>query len=794
MPTLIDGAGGGKRLGACLDSCHLLASGYDIRTAEGLSDVLDDFDRVVGLDRLGTLHVNDSKTPLGSNVDRHINLGDGELGRKGCAAFLSEPRFEGLPCVFEGPGAFGKGVEKADIDNAWKLRKQGLRRAQEVTVRPARPEDVDAVLALWGGARSAHAVTEDTPERVAALLRAGALLVAEVDGEVVGAVIAAFDGWRGNFYRLAVAPAHRRRGIAARLVAAGEERLRGGRRAARHGAGARSTTRSRAGSGRRPATPPTRSWAGWCGRSRRGGAIRLGIADHLGWAIAVTVSAEHEVVDRRRIALIEPGISPAPLHYESARLDVAATAALVAEARVSIARAASAELDDLAAALPAPVLSISLRTWPHDFPDDIAVQRRAPYESRADAIMYRQELSELAHARDWEIHLYDAKAIEGQAAVMLGERAGEVLHGPRATLGPPWTRDHRVALAAAIVAGERSLAAGGGQQRDDHVADRRRDAVARAAPGDDAVAGVPLERAAGFAVGEDRGAGVVRQRGEPARSSSATRVREVGALGAGDGERLARERAGEALRRRGGRTSPARRPVSAIRPATALTASLRQAWVTKSSASSTPSSRAATASAAGSARQNEARRSLTTRTWPGPTTSVASQTTAGRTVAPRHVAARQLALLDAVLEHGDDRLRAGRARQEPARASVWCALTASSTTSACHGTAAGSVSTGPGTTSSPTTSRSSGVRPHSTQLGAGALRPSRPRPRRSRPGRRPRRGSRSRGDGRRRGPEQVVELGAERAVAAGDLVASPNRRQRTPARVCISSTNSASPG
>jgi deoxyribonuclease-4 len=127
LAALIEGAGGGKRLGACLDSCHLLASGYDIRTAEGLGDVLDEFDHVVGLDRLGTLHVNDSKTPLGSNVDRHINLGDGELGRKGCAAFLSEPRFERLPCIFEGPGASGKAVEKPDIDNAWKLRKQGLR-------------------------------------------------------------------------------------------------------------------------------------------------------------------------------------------------------------------------------------------------------------------------------------------------------------------------------------------------------------------------------------------------------------------------------------------------------------------------------------------------------------------------------------------------------------------------------------------------------------------------------------------------------------------------------------------
>jgi deoxyribonuclease IV len=127
LATLIDGAGGGPRLGACLDSCHLLASGYDIRTAEGLASVIDEFDRVVGCDRLGSLHVNDSKTPLGSNVDRHINLGEGELGRKGCAAFLSEPRFEGLPCVFEGPGAAGKAVDKADIDNAWKLRKQGLK-------------------------------------------------------------------------------------------------------------------------------------------------------------------------------------------------------------------------------------------------------------------------------------------------------------------------------------------------------------------------------------------------------------------------------------------------------------------------------------------------------------------------------------------------------------------------------------------------------------------------------------------------------------------------------------------
>ena len=181
--------------------------------------------------------------------------------------------------------------------------------------------------------------------------------------------------------------------------------------------------------------------------------MRLGIADHLGWAVAVTVSEHHEVVDRRRIELIEPGLSPAPIHYESARLDVAATTALVAKVRASVVRAASAALDEIAGALPAPVVSISLRAWPLDFPDDIAVQRRVPYEARADAIMYRQELSEVAHARGWEVRLYDPKAVVGQAAGRLGERADDVLEGPRATLGPPWTKDHRTALAATIVAG-----------------------------------------------------------------------------------------------------------------------------------------------------------------------------------------------------------------------------------------------------------------------------------------------------------------------------------------------------
>ncbi len=180
--------------------------------------------------------------------------------------------------------------------------------------------------------------------------------------------------------------------------------------------------------------------------------VRVGIADHFGWAVAVTASAEHEVVDRRRLELVEPGVTPAPMHYDSGRLDVEATTALVASVRASVERASAEALDRLAAALPAPVESISLRVWPADFPTDVSVLRRAPYEARADAVMYRQVVAAQAEARGWRVHTYRAADVLGRAAAVLGARADDVLNGPKAQLGPPWTKDHRVALAATVVA------------------------------------------------------------------------------------------------------------------------------------------------------------------------------------------------------------------------------------------------------------------------------------------------------------------------------------------------------
>lgn len=105
---------------------------------------------------------------------------------------------------------------------------------EAITVRMSRQDDVGPVLELWGRERSGHASTPDRPEDVERLIddSQAALLVAERDGEIVGALIAAWDGWRGNMYRLAVGEGHRREGIGIALTRAGEEYLygRGARR------------------------------------------------------------------------------------------------------------------------------------------------------------------------------------------------------------------------------------------------------------------------------------------------------------------------------------------------------------------------------------------------------------------------------------------------------------------------------------------------------------------------------------------------------------------------------------
>ena len=127
LADLIELAGGGPRLGLCIDTCHLHASGFDMRSEEGITSMLDELDSEVGLDRLSYLHVNDSRDERGSNRDRHENLGKGKIGRAAFRTFLSEPRLAGVPAVLETPGPDKKGTDRAEVLLAKRLRNEGLK-------------------------------------------------------------------------------------------------------------------------------------------------------------------------------------------------------------------------------------------------------------------------------------------------------------------------------------------------------------------------------------------------------------------------------------------------------------------------------------------------------------------------------------------------------------------------------------------------------------------------------------------------------------------------------------------
>jgi deoxyribonuclease-4 len=126
LAALLEGAGADDRLGVCLDSCHLFASGYDIRSPAEMARLLRECTRKLGRGRVRSLHLNDSQTPLGANRDRHANIGQGELGEGGCAAFLSPPSLAGVPCVLETPGKDRKGPSAAEVALAFELRERGL--------------------------------------------------------------------------------------------------------------------------------------------------------------------------------------------------------------------------------------------------------------------------------------------------------------------------------------------------------------------------------------------------------------------------------------------------------------------------------------------------------------------------------------------------------------------------------------------------------------------------------------------------------------------------------------------
>jgi deoxyribonuclease-4 len=127
LAAMIDGARGHPRLGVCLDTCHLLASGYDICSADGYAATFRAFARIVGFDRLRAFHLNDSKRPLGSRVDRHEHIGDGCLGLEPFARLVNDRRFRDLPMLLETPKGEGKATgpivpDPLDMKNLGVLR------------------------------------------------------------------------------------------------------------------------------------------------------------------------------------------------------------------------------------------------------------------------------------------------------------------------------------------------------------------------------------------------------------------------------------------------------------------------------------------------------------------------------------------------------------------------------------------------------------------------------------------------------------------------------------------------
>src|SRR6516225_12466013 len=184
--------------------------------------------------------------------------------------------------------------------------------------------------------------------------------------------------------------------------------------------------------------------------SKNGGII--GISDHGGWAVLVTVTRDGTLLDRRRIELLDAGLPKIPHHSEGQRLPLDEAVELVERVRVSAERHAVLALDAVAMAVPS-ILGVALRKCP-ELPPTIA-ERIQGYRAQnvADWVMYRKALASAAEARGWPVHWYDAKGVLGVASQALRvDNLDAHFLDVRRAIGPPWDKDHKLAMAAALLA------------------------------------------------------------------------------------------------------------------------------------------------------------------------------------------------------------------------------------------------------------------------------------------------------------------------------------------------------
>jgi len=183
----------------------------------------------------------------------------------------------------------------------------------------------------------------------------------------------------------------------------------------------------------------------------------IGVSDHGGWAVMVTVAGDGTLLDRRRVELVDEDLPKIPHHSEGQSLPIHEAVALVERVQVSAEQHAKLSLDAVAKTVPGPILGIALRQCP-GLPPTIA-ERIKDYRAQnvADWVMYRKALAAAAEARGWAVHWYDAKKVFDAASAALGvDDLDAYFLNLRRSIGPPWANDHKVALAAAITAAKAS--------------------------------------------------------------------------------------------------------------------------------------------------------------------------------------------------------------------------------------------------------------------------------------------------------------------------------------------------
>lgn len=176
----------------------------------------------------------------------------------------------------------------------------------------------------------------------------------------------------------------------------------------------------------------------------------IGVSDHGGWAVLVTVGLDGTLLDRRRVELVDEGLPKIPHHHEGQMMGLNEAVALVERVRASAQKRAALALDAVASVVPR-ITGVALRACP-TLPETVA-ERIQDYRSRnvADWVMYRRALASAAEVRGWEVHWFDPKCVTSAASKALKAKTLDAhFHRVRKTAGPPWNSDHKLAMAAAI--------------------------------------------------------------------------------------------------------------------------------------------------------------------------------------------------------------------------------------------------------------------------------------------------------------------------------------------------------